>query len=165
MLRAWCTFEDPVKTALHKLKYRRDISLGEVLAAQMVLFVRELNWPAELVIPIPLSPQRRRKRGYNQVAMIAWPLSMALNLHYLPNGLMRCRETRSQVGLSQIERRKNVHGAFRANPGVKNRTVLLMDDVSTTGSTLSSAAEALRSAGAKDVYALAVSRALKLEHA
>jgi len=90
---------------------------------------------------------------------------MALNLEYSPDRLVRCRETRSQVGLSQWERRKNVYQAFRADGKVKGQTILLMDDVSTTGSTLSSAAEALFSAGAKDVYALTVSRALKLEQA
>jgi competence protein ComFC len=165
MLRAWCVFEEPVKTALHKLKYRRNISLGDPLAEQMSLFVRELNWPVDTIIPIPLSRGRKRERGYNQVGMVAWPLAMALKLEYAPAQLARCRETRSQVGLSQRERRVNVHQAFRADVGVRGKTILLMDDVSTTGSTLSSAAEALLLAGAQDVYALTVSRALRLEHA
>ncbi len=164
-LRAWSAFDDPVRSALHKLKYRRDISLGESLAAQMVFFVMDLNWPVDLIIPIPLGRKRQKERGYNQVGMIAWPLAMALNLEYAPNGLARHKETRSQVGLSKRERRENVHEAFKAASGVRDKTVLVMDDVSTTGSTLSSSAEALFSCGAKDVYALTVARALKLEHA
>ena len=164
-LRAWTVFEDPVRGVLHKLKYRRDISLGESLAAQMVFFVQDLKWPVELIVPIPLGRQRQKERGYNQVAMIARPLAMALDLEYIPHGLTRHKETRSQVGLSQRERRENVHGAFTAAPGVRNKTILIMDDVSTTGSTLSSGAEALFASGAKDVYALTVARAMKLEHA
>jgi ComF family protein len=160
-LRAWSVFEDPIRRVLHKLKYRRDISLGDSLAAQMVFFVQDLYWPVELIIPIPLGRQRQKERGYNQVGMIARPLAMALDLEYTPHGLKRHKETRSQVGLSKLERRENVHGAFSAASEVK----IVMDDVSTTGSTLSAGAEALFLSGAKDVYALTVARAMKLEHA
>jgi ComF family protein len=159
-LRAWTAFEPPVQHALHKLKYRRDIAMGDALAAQMTSFVKELNWPVDVIIPIPLGQQRMRERGYNQVAMIAKPLAMALEIRYAPNELQRNKETRSQVGLSREERRRNVKEAFRGGLGVVGKTVLIMDDVSTTGSTLSAGAEALYSADAKDVYALTVARAL-----
>jgi competence protein ComFC len=167
-LRAWAVFDNPVRSALHKLKYRRDMSMGDSLAAQMVAFVRELNWPIDMIIPIPLGKQRLKERGYNQVGMIARPLAMALNLQYEPDGLVRCKETRSQVGLTKAERRENVHSAFQAGVNVSEKTILVMDDVSTTGSTLSSSAEALYSSGAKNVYALTVARALPhygLQHA
>lgn len=131
----------------------------------MVAYVRDLNWPVEMIIPVPLGRQRHKERGYNQVGMIARPLAMALEIKYAPNGLMRSRETRSQVGLTRQERKENVHGAFAAGTGVKSKTILLMDDVSTTGSTLSSGAQALINAGAGDVYALTVARALKMDHA
>jgi ComF family protein len=167
-LRAWAVFDDPVRRALHKLKYRRDISLGNTLSEQMMPYVLGLNWPIDTVIPIPLGRQRNKERGYNQVGMIAIPLALALKLDYLPNGLTRPRETRSQVGLTREERRKNVQGAFTADRKVAGKTILIMDDVSTTGSTLSSAAAALFLCGAKDVYALTVARALPhhgLKHA
>lgn len=159
-LRAWAVFDNPVQKALHKLKYRRDVSMGDALASQMVSFVEELNWPIDMIVPIPLGKQRRRERGYNQVGMIAKPLAMALNIKYAPDELMRRKETRSQVGLTKAERRENVHAAFQGGMGVRQKTVLVMDDVSTTGSTLSSSAEALYLSGAKDVYALTVARAL-----
>jgi competence protein ComFC len=159
-LRAWAVFGDPVQTALHKLKYRRDISLGDALASHMSSFVGELNWPVDVIIPIPLGKHRLKERGYNQVSMIAKPLSMALNLRYAPHELMRCKETRSQVGLTKLERKENVNQAFQAGDGVREKVVLVMDDVSTTGSTLSASAEALYMSGAKDVYALTVARAL-----
>jgi competence protein ComFC len=167
-LRARAIFDNPVRNALHKLKYKRDMSMGDSLAAQMVAFVRELNWPIDMIIPVPLGKQRLKERGYNQVGMIARPLALALNLKYVSNGLVRCKETRSQVGLTKAERRENLHEAFQAGVDVSEKTILVMDDVSTTGSTLSSSAEALYLSGAKKVYALTVARALPnhgLQHA
>ncbi|WKZ37950.1 MAG: ComF family protein [Anaerolineales bacterium] len=145
---------------MHKLKYRRDVSMGDSLASQMVPFVKDLKWQIDLLVPIPLGKQRFKERGYNQVGMIAKPLALALSIRYAPNELMRRKETRSQVGLSRVERRENLRNAFQAGMGVSGKTVLVMDDVSTTGSTLSSGAEALYSCGANDVYALTVARAL-----
>jgi ComF family protein len=135
--------------------------LGDALANQLAGFVRELNWPIDVIVPVPLGKQRLQERGYNQVGMIARPLALALGIQYVPKALNRQRETRSQVGLTKAERHDNVRGAFQALGVVVNRkTVLVMDDVATTGSTLSSSAEALFSSGAKDVYALTVARAL-----
>lgn len=159
-LRAWAVFENPVQSALHKLKYRRDMSMGDALAAEMLPFVQNLGWQIDLVVPVPLGKQRRRERGYNQVAMIAKPLAMGLGWEYSSKALTRRKETRTQVGLNREERHRNVADAFEAQVGVTGKTVLIMDDVSTTGSTLSSGAEALFKSGAKDVYALTVARAL-----
>lgn len=161
MLRSWVAFENPVQEALHRLKYRRDIGLGEMLSGQMSEFVRQLGWSIDILIPIPLGKKRQKERGYNQVAMVAMPLSLQMGLNYSPNALSRARETRSQVGLSAGERQENVKNAFRADAKkVSGRTVLLMDDISTTGATLSSAAEALRSSGVREVYAVTIARAL-----
>ncbi|MBI1792944.1 MAG: ComF family protein [Chloroflexi bacterium] len=160
-LRSWSAFDAPVRNALHRLKYRRDIGLGDALAVHLSEYVAGLNWPINVVVPVPLGRGRSHERGYNQVGLIARPLSLALRLAYVPGALMRTRETRSQVGLTKNQRRDNVSGAFRADGQlVKNKVVLLMDDVATTGSTLSSCAEALYAAGAQDVFALTVSRAL-----
>ncbi|HMU93084.1 MAG TPA: phosphoribosyltransferase family protein [Anaerolineales bacterium] len=123
-------------------------------------FVRTLNWQADMIVPIPLGKQRYRERGYNQVAMIAKPLALSLRMEFAPQTLSRRKETRSQVGLTKEERRVNVHEAFQAGTGVKGKNVIVMDDVSTTGSTLSSSAEALFRSGARNVFALTVARAL-----
>jgi competence protein ComFC len=161
ILRSWSAFEDPVKTAIHRLKYRRDIGLGDALAAQLIEYVKNLNWPIDLIVPVPLGKKRLDERGYNQVSLIAHPLSFAMNIEYAPNALSRDHETRSQVGLTKLERQINVHGAFNATKKyVNGHVILLMDDVATTGSTLSSCAEALYAAGARDVFALTVARAL-----
>lgn len=161
LLRSWAVFQDPLRQALHQLKYRRNMGLGEVLTLQMLDFVKSLGWPIEALIPIPLSAARFQERGYNQVGLVARPLAMLMSWHYLPGALQRIRNTRSQVGLSAEERRQNVHNAFQADAKqVKGRCILLMDDVATTGATLESAAQAVRSAGASQVYALTIARAV-----
>ncbi len=160
-LRSWLVFDDPIRSALHRLKYKRDMGLGDSIAAQMADFVRTFDWPIEVVVPIPLSAARRRERGYNQVGLIAHPLALALGLSYASNALVRWRNTHSQVGLSREQRRENVRGVFRGNSAhIRGKTILLLDDVATTGSTLISGADALLAAGASQVYAFTVARAL-----
>lgn len=137
------------------------MGLGDALAVPLADFADSLDWPLDVVVPIPLGKKRRQERGYNQVDLIARPFSLALGLDYKPAALKRHRETNSQVGLSAVERRVNMQNAFVANTSlVRGKTVLVMDDVSTTGSTLSSSADALYQSGAKDVFALTVARAL-----
>jgi competence protein ComFC len=160
-LRSWSAFDAPVRNALHRLKYRRDVGLGDALAAPLSEFVSDLNWPVNIIVPVPLGNRRLQERGYNQVDLIARPLALAMKIAYAPDALNRSRETRSQVGLTKLERHDNVRGAFQVvGRHVKDRIVLLMDDVATTGSTLSSCAEAFFVEGAQDVFALTVSRAL-----
>ncbi|MBI3161940.1 MAG: ComF family protein, partial [Chloroflexi bacterium] len=83
-LRSWAVFDDPIRKALHKLKYRRNIGLGDALAVHMTHFVKELNWDADMIVPVPLGRGRQRERGYNQVGMIAKPLAMSLGLEFRP---------------------------------------------------------------------------------
>lgn len=160
-LRSWVVFDGPVRGALHQLKYKGNMSLGETLAAPLAEFSTRLGWHVDLVVPVPLSDQRKKERGYNQVAMVALPFSIMRKWNYCPEALKRSRHTRTQVGLTAEERRANVLGAFSAeNALVAGKSILLMDDVATTGSTLSSAAESLLAAGAKTVYTLTLARAL-----
>jgi ComF family protein len=161
MLRSWLVFEGPIRSALHTLKYRRNLPLGDSLAQQMAPYVRAWNWPIDIVVPVPLGRKRMRERGYNQVALVAMPLAALNGWQYRPRALVRSRETRSQVGLNAEERRQNVADAFYAKPAdVSGKVVLLMDDVATTGATLSACTEALKKAGAREVYALTIARAL-----
>jgi ComF family protein len=142
-MRSWAVFDSPVQNALHTLKYR------------------PLNWAIDLLIPVPLSKNRLKERGYNQVGLIAQPLAYEVGWLYAPNALWKSRETRSQVGLSISQRRENVFEAYQADPKiVGQKSILLVDDVATTGSTIQSCTQALQAAGARDVYAFTIARAL-----
>jgi ComF family protein len=161
MMRSWAVFDSPVQNALHTLKYRRNIGLGESFAAEMAKFFRTLQWSVDIFIPVPLGKKRLKERGYNQVALVARPLAYEIGVEYSARALWKARETLSQVGLSVSKRRENVHNAYHADPKVvKHKSVVLMDDVATTGSTILSCTDALLSAGAKDVYAITIARAL-----
>jgi len=161
MMRSWAVFDSPVQNALHTLKYRRNMGIGDALARQMTGFVHALDLDVDMLIPIPLGKKRLKERGYNQVALVARPLAHELGLQYSPQGLRKSRDTRSQVGLNISQRRENVSKAYQAEVKVVNgRSILLMDDVATTGSTIQSCAEALLSAGARDVCAITIARAL-----
>jgi ComF family protein len=127
----------------------------------MLDFVRSLRWPIEILIPVPLGKRRLKERGYNQVGLVARPLAYEMSLTYEPDALWKTRETRSQVGLTAVQRSANVQDAYQADTKiVKQRNILLMDDVATTGSTISACTQALLSAGAKEVYVLTIARAL-----
>ena len=143
------------------MKYRRNIGFGEALAIQMADYVRSLGWPIDMLIPVPLGNKRLKERGYNQVALVARPLAYQLGLRYEPGALVKARETRSQVGLSISQRSENVQDAYQADSQfVKGKSILIMDDVATTGSTISACTAALLSAGAREVYVLTIARAL-----
>jgi len=143
------------------MKYRRNIGFGESLAMQMADFVRSLQWRIDVMIPVPLGKKRLKERGYNQVGLVARPLAYELGLRYEPDALWKTRETRSQVGLTVSQRSENVHEAYQADSkAVRNKSVLIMDDVATTGSTISACTAALLSAGAQEVYVLTIARAL-----
>jgi competence protein ComFC len=160
-LRSWAVFEGAVRHAVLQLKYRRDVGLGEVLARSLVDLFEIIKWNIDLITPVPLGLARLAERGYNQSSLLARPLSLALNIPYRPQILIRARETRSQVGLTAAERRLNVSGAFVAHSyWVTRRSVLVVDDVTTTGSTLEACADALFTAGARSVYGLTLARAV-----
>lgn len=158
-LRSLAEYEGVMRACIHSLKYDHNQSLGEYFSRDLLKCIEREDWPLDLVIPVPLSPFRIKERGYNQSALLARPLAMALSLRYQPYGLKRIRNTQSQVELTAAERRINVAGAFRALPElVQGKVVLLVDDVTTTGSTLIECTRALKSGGAHAVFCLTLAR-------
>jgi len=117
------------------------------------------NAPA-CIVPLPLHPLKRFRRGFNQNELVLQFYAPPLGLPVASGLLRRVRNTRSQVGLGASDRFRNVRNAFavppRMLPQVENRSVLLFDDLITTGATVNAAARALKSAGAKKVYALSL---------
>ncbi len=160
-LRSWSVFKEPVRSLIHAIKYQNGLGLGDSLSQPLAMYLKKLNWPIDAIIPVPLSKNRMQERGYNQVDIVAWPLAEYLGLDYYANALTRAKHTNSQVGLSAEERRENVKGAFVAVPEqIAGKTILLMDDVVTTGATMREASTALLDAGASKVYGFSIARAL-----
>jgi competence protein ComFC len=151
----------PLRIAIHRLKYSDQSRLAEPLSLMLIGWWHDNPLPAEVIIPIPLHPRRERERGYNQAALLARQLEPAIGLPINETILTRTRDTRPQVGLGSAERQQNVAGAFTCVDSIlAGRSVLLLDDVTTTGATLEAAAYALRAAGAREVWGLTVAHAL-----
>ena len=160
-LRYVAAYQGVMRTAIHRLKYERDLGIALELADMLAQIMQATSWQIDLIMPVPLSEKRKAQRGYNQAALLAYPLSLKLHIPENTKSLVRVHETRSQVNLNFKERQENVQGAFSADPAiVKDKTILLVDDVFTTGATINAAAAALREAGSKRVYALTVAKAL-----
>lgn len=161
MLRTYCIYKEPVRSALIRLKYQGEISLGQTLAWHFAEFIDSMELAADIVVPVPLSEERQRERGYNQVEYLAKPVSQLLGTAYSSKSLKRIRHTRSQVGLGVVERRENVRDAFAAVDSLRGKSVLLIDDTTTTGATLDFASRAIIKAGANNVTCFAYAKALK----
>ncbi len=160
-LRAWAVYKGPVRQAIHRLKYKRNIGLGEVFGRRLMDYLLNLHWQVDAVIPVPLGVDRLAQRGYNQAALLAYPVAWGMGLDFIPEALQRVRETRSQVDLSAVERKQNVLGAFCASHDrVAGRKLLIIDDVATSGATIDACAAALLEGGASEVYGLTLARAV-----
>lgn len=118
------------------------------------------HWDFDMIVPVPLHWSRKFSRTFNQSELFADFLGKKLECPAVPKALQRVKRTKSQKFLSGAERHKNLRDAFRGTPNlVRNKKILLVDDVFTTGATLSCAAEALLEAGAEMVYVFSVARA------
>jgi ComF family protein len=142
------------------MKYNGFFSLAEPLAALMARAWPAWQLPVDVVIPIPLHLHRERERGYNQSALLARHLGGRFGWPLAEEALRRVKATQQQAMLGFAERHDNVRGAFAADAGaVAGRRVLLIDDVCTSGATLTAAADALWEAGATAVSAYCATRA------
>lgn len=158
-----CPFRQPlVRRAVEAFKYAGVRELSAPLAALLERYLRHLQSTAVLthgfdgIIAVPLHRTRYLFRGFNQAELLAAPISRHFGWPLLGTVIARRRSGRPQVGRGKLQRRRNVHNAFTPQAPVTGRRLLLLDDVVTTGSTLSACAEALRSAGAESVTALAL---------
>jgi ComF family protein len=159
----WCApFSGPVRAALHGLKYAGERRLTEPLAAAVAARWQAAGVGGEVMVPVPVHAERARRRGYDQAVLLTVEVSRRLHMPWLA-ALERTRNTSPQFDLGRRARRANVAGAFAVRgpweaAQVRGRWVVLVDDVVTTGSTLTACAEALYAAGATAVSAVTVAR-------
>lgn len=166
--RAAGIYQGPLREAIHRLKFQNLELLGEplghYLAAQVTVeHLLDGCLPSgesyDGIVPLPLHPAKQRRRGYNQSALIAAPLADMMNVACLEKTLTRPRKSQAQVGLTGQARRNNISESsfiVRDVSQIAGKNVILVDDVFTTGTTLSAAARTLKASGAAHVTALAL---------
>lgn len=151
---------DILQSSVQALKYNRQQSLGQLHAQRLKSVLDNLDWQFDIIIPVPLHSARLQERGYNQAKEISQPLAELCNAIHYDDVLIRTSQTRTQVGLNRMERIDNVKGAFGVSSSILiDKTVLLVDDVKTTGATMSACAEVMLLSGANAVYGLTVTSA------
>jgi ComF family protein len=154
--RAIGAYDGALRSIIHAMKYEGRRSLAKPLARLMRERGADIVEGAHAIVPVPLHPSRRRQRGFNQAADLARHLGPPV-----VHGLRRARATLSQTGLPAAQRHRNVRDAFvlsRAARDIAGTTIVLVDDVSTTGATLDACARALKEAGVVEVRALTAAR-------
>ncbi len=152
-----------VRRVIHDFKYGRQVHLRHIVAGWLDEAMRDPRLCGrhfDLMVPVPLHPTRQRERGFNQAAILAEMLSHRHSIPVRPF-LERIRYTTTQTAFDRAERMENLHNAFRLrrNANVRDLRVLLIDDVLTTGSTLSECSRILKKAGAFSVHAATAARA------
>lgn len=157
---AWGEYAGPLERLVQALKFERHDFLDDALAALLEETVRERGEDAfDAVAGVPMHRAKLRRRGYNQAELLARRLSYRLGARCDMTLLSRHRERATQSTLPKRARAANVRGAFAASSRVKGKSILVVDDVCTTGETLRACASALRAAGAARVCAVTVARA------
>lgn len=146
-------YDQKMRRSLIRYKYYGSREYADYYAVSMYRYGRGniLRWKPDVIIPVPLHRRKLRMRGFNQSGILAEKLGIFLDIPVSEGTLRKIRGTRSQKKLDAAQRRKNLRQAFRAERRLDGLTVLLVDDVYTTGSTVEAAAACLKEAGAKKV--------------
>lgn len=168
--RAWACYPSegleahPLREVVQEFKYGRKVALGKPLGRLMArgcldFFPRHV---VDTIVPVPLHPKRLRWRGFNQAVILAREVSRLWRVPMDPFILLRSRETPPQTQLTEEERRRNVRGVFTATPqkSVEGKTLLLVDDIYTSGATVNECSRTLIRAGAKAVHVLTLARTI-----
>ncbi len=155
--RSYGEYEDVLRQAIIWYKYKNKKSLAYPLGSLMLKTLKGRKWQLpEYIIPVPLSRKRLWHRGFNQAELLGSVISEKTGITVLNKILLRTRATEHQTKLGKIERQENVKGAFKIidSSKIKGKTLLLIDDVYTTGATLNECSKVLKEAGASRIYSL-----------
>ncbi len=156
-----CMYEGAMRELIHNFKYKNKEHLGGVLSRLLTEFIKEYSLPMkymDIIVPIPLHAAKMREREFNQAHTLGSFIAEEFNIHLSPDVLCRHRNTRTQAELEPRHKLDNVKNCFSVNNkmSVKNKNILLIDDVLTTGATSSEAARSLKESGANVVFVLAL---------
>lgn len=153
--RAWALYVQPVDRIVHFFKYRRFTDIARFLGLGMANILSSDYYLKEvdMIVPVPLFWWKKLRRGYNQAQILSEIISAECGIKIL-NALRRIKNTRTQTKLDHKKRKENVLNAFVVKEEVKDKNVLLIDDVMTTGATIKECARVLKEAGAQNVYSL-----------
>lgn len=157
--QALFAYAPPLDQLIWQLKFHQALHLARLFAGLLAERLRNQNRP-DVIIPVPLHPRRLRQRGYNQALEIARPLAAALNCQLDLNSCRRVANNPPQAGLDASQRRANVRDAFLLTGDPSARSVALVDDVMTTGSTVNALARLLRRAGVQEIQVWVCARAV-----
>jgi ComF family protein len=159
---SWAVYKGELREAIHALKFRQDLALGEFFSKFLIQLLDKTNWDFDMVIPVPLSRTRLKERTFNQSALLSRPIAAYYSVEHSQSPLKRIIDTGSQVSRTRVERNNALEDAFLGNPAkLKGRKVLLVDDIITTGATINHCASALKQAGAHEVFAISVAKTPK----
>lgn len=160
--RAPLLYDGEVKALIHGLKYNHKKYIGEYMGEFLVDEYIKNNFKADIIVPIPLNKNRFKQREYNQAEVICHALTEKLNLSLNLDNFIRTIDTPTQTELSKQERKQNLSSVFKVldKSVFKDKIILLVDDVYTTGATMEEASHTLLDAGAKSVIALSVAHTL-----
>ena len=165
---AFGPYDEQLRELIHLLKYEQVIPAAGVLGKYLAQAIPKLELPPNvLIVPVPLHSSKRRQRRFNQADLIAHAALKRMGrdrAQLASDVLKRVRPTVSQIGLTRPQQRENIRGAFQVVHlnRIKGRSILLVDDVLTTGTTASECARVLRKAGAEQVWVATVARTLKI---
>jgi competence protein ComFC len=160
MVRSLGRFDDYYKELIHRFKYGKKIPLGKRLAQRLGVTINGdySLLESDFLIPVPLHKSRYRERGFNQSEVLAEEVSKITGISVLKSGLKRRKNTKDQTNLSPQQREENVRGAFAVTQPemIKGKGIILVDDVITTGATLSECARMLKQAGAEKILGMTI---------
>jgi len=159
-IRSPLRFEGLVRQAVYQFKYNNLRDIASTLAEMMAEYLDKNQVPDEVLVPVPLHKKRLRQRGYNQSLLLAKELSKITGIPLAADCIQKVRPTPPQADTAGLKQRlENVGGAFAASPtGFKRQSIILIDDVATSGATLNACATAFKKAGASAVWGLTIAR-------
>ena len=149
----------PLDRLVQAFKFNENLALVNLFADSLFNAVQTRQSVPDLIVPLPLARKRLADRGFNQSALLAERVARRIGVPYIAQGLLKIRDTPPQAGLDRAARLKNVRGAFACERSLDGKHVAVVDDVMTTGATLSEAARSLKKSGAATVSAWVVARA------